>query len=74
MSRRRKNDTGSLDLLLDTICNTFGGILLIALLVIVLLNTTSKTKAVGDTEKSQLEMLDNAIKQEEPGREIERLR
>ena len=30
---REKNDSGSLDMLLDTLCNTFGGILLIALLV-----------------------------------------
>ena len=30
---REKEDTGSLDMLLDTLCNTFGGIILIALLL-----------------------------------------
>ena len=43
MSRRKQqNDNGSLELLLDTICNTFGGILFISLLVVILLNTTSE--------------------------------
>lgn len=36
-SRRRRQASDSLDLLLDTICNTFGGILFIALLVVILL-------------------------------------
>ena len=30
---RKENDSGSLDMLLDTLCNTFGGIILIALLL-----------------------------------------
>lgn len=37
MARRRKHDGGSLELLLDTICNTFGGIVFIAILVVILL-------------------------------------
>ena len=40
MSRRRRQRTetnSSLDLLLDTICNTFGGIIFLAILVAVLL-------------------------------------
>ena len=36
MRRRPDNAIGSLDLLLDTICNMFGGILLMAILVVVL--------------------------------------
>jgi hypothetical protein len=43
MKRRTSNQgVGSLELLLDTICNTFGGILLISLLVALLLNATSR--------------------------------
>lgn len=37
MKRRRHTPADSLDLLLDTICNTFGGIIFIALLVVMLL-------------------------------------
>ena len=37
--------TGSLELLLDTICNTFGGILMISLLVAVLLNAVHPAEA-----------------------------
>lgn len=42
----RKAATGdSLDLLLDTICNTFGGILFIAMLVVILTNKASRDAA-----------------------------
>lgn len=37
MPRRRREQSDSLDLLLDTICNTFGGILFIAILVALLI-------------------------------------
>jgi NACalpha-BTF3-like transcription factor len=39
---RRPATSDSLDLLLDTICNTFGGVLLIAMLVIILVNLTGE--------------------------------
>lgn len=44
MRRRnsRGNNSDSLDLLLDTICNTFGGIVFISLLVVILANVTNK--------------------------------
>ena len=45
-SRTQPSDDGSLDLLLDTICNTFGGVMLICLLVAVLLNFTSGEAAI----------------------------
>ena len=45
MSRRRAKQTSSLDLLLDTICNTFGSLVFLALLVSVLLSRTSRTPA-----------------------------
>ena len=37
MNRKQVQSEGSLDLLLDTICNTFGGVVFIALLVVLLL-------------------------------------
>ena len=39
---RGDDDTGSLDMLLDTLCNTFGGIILIALLLALSVNDKSK--------------------------------
>ena len=41
MTRKRASDEGSMDLLLDTICNTFGGVLFISILVVLLLNVSS---------------------------------
>lgn len=75
MQRRSANqNSGSLDLLLDTICNTFGGILLIALLVIILLNTTSKTSAdLPASRVTEKEMLETAIEQDQLLTEIARL-
>ena len=49
MGRNRK-DESSLELLLDTICNTFGGILFLAILVSVLL-TQTRRKTVASVEK-----------------------
>lgn len=71
--RARDNESGSLDLLLDTICNTFGGILLISLLVIVLLNTSVEESEQNPTEQSQVELAETAIKQQEISAKITRL-
>ena len=38
---REEDDGGSLDMLLDTLCNTFGGIILIALLLALSVNKKS---------------------------------
>ena len=57
MSRKQRDDDGSLELLLDTICNTFGGVLFISILVVLLLNVTSEEAAEtppNDTVQSQL--------------------
>ena len=43
MSRRKAAAADSLDLLLDTICNTFGGVLFIAMLVIILANVSGNS-------------------------------
>jgi len=60
MSRRKRGGESSLELLLDTICNTFGGILFVAILIVVMLRLTSKTKADSETplptEVEQLEL------------------
>ena len=45
MSRKAAPSGDSLDLLLDTICNTFGGILFIAMLVVILTNQVSRDAA-----------------------------
>ena len=45
MPRRRARLPDSLELLLDTICNTFGGVLFIAILVVILLQVTGQSSA-----------------------------
>lgn len=48
---------GSLELLLDTICNTFGGIVFISMLVVVLLNMSGETaSSQPPTDESALEL------------------
>ena len=59
MSRRRPSRQDSLELLLDTICNTFGGVLFIAILVVLLLQQTGAGPATELTKPipvSPLEM------------------
>lgn len=53
MSRRNRGEESSLELLLDTICNTFGGVLFIAMLVALLLQT-SKKNAVASLSSDAL--------------------
>lgn len=75
MAKRKQSDAGSLDLLLDTICNTFGGILLIALLVIILLNTTSKSKeSTPPSEESVADIIEKNIERGKLTRELEKLK
>jgi FtsZ-binding cell division protein ZapB len=66
-----KNSAGeSLDLLLDTICNTFGAIILIAILVAII---TQNTPSPNDVlESTSAELLDRQIATSQ--REIEELR
>lgn len=60
MRRRRSNsDESSLELLLDTITNTFGGIVFIALLVVLLLgqkSSSSEANAESERIKKELEV------------------
>lgn len=48
--RRRSAPPDSLELLLDTICNTFGGVLFLAILIAVLIRTSSKIQDRPDEE------------------------
>jgi len=62
MTRRRRTRGDSLDLLLDTITNTFGGILFLAILVALLLRTGATTTSrstiepVSASERAMLEV------------------
>ena len=53
MTRHKFDATSGLDLFLDAICNTFGGIVFISMLVVVLINTTS-VSPVENKEKTTL--------------------
>lgn len=51
MSRRRRAEDSSLELLLDTITNTFGGILFIAILIALLLQTSGREEQEAAAER-----------------------
>src|SRR5215212_2230753 len=58
MSRRRRHQPDSLELLLDTMCNTFGGIIMIALLIALLSRDASSDTAItqrAETVRRQIE-------------------
>ncbi|MEE2826918.1 MAG: hypothetical protein VYE64_09845 [Planctomycetota bacterium] len=58
MNRRSRSTRDSLDLLLDTVCNAFGGIVFISILIVVLLNLTSTQRRVTPpTPKAQAELM-----------------
>lgn len=74
MTRKEETDDGSLDLLLDTICNTFGGVLFISMLVVILLNMTSEQVDFSPPDPSaqkDLVQLNQSLEQDHE--EIERL-
>jgi hypothetical protein len=51
MSRRRQHQPDSLELLLDTMCNTFGGIIMIALLIALLSRDASSENATDHIQR-----------------------
>lgn len=59
MARRRNvNSTDSFELLLDTITNTFGGILFLAILVVILIRSTTEVEKVEqETPRTDLQIL-----------------
>ncbi len=75
MSNRKRGNESSLELLLDTICNTFGGVLFVAILIVVMLRMTSKTQTAGDVAQvSEAEQLELEQQQAELREAIEMLR
>lgn len=73
--KRRSNDESSLELLLDTICNTFGGIVFISLLVVVLLSMSSHQEgSEPPTQDAQLAMKQAEIQREDLTSKLERLK
>ena len=61
MKRRKLDATSGLDLFLDTICNTFGGIVFISMLVVVMINTTD-VSSVENKETTTLQKKKNFSK------------
>lgn len=73
--RRASQPTDSLELLLDTLCNTFGGILFIAILVVILLQMAgSRSSTRGNHPVSAEELHDLVDELEVVTREVETLR
>ena len=74
MSRRRSHKQDSLELLLDTICNTFGGVLFIAILVVMLLQQTGGAPAIpSPAPVSPVELQSLASQMEAAVADLERL-
>jgi hypothetical protein len=62
--RAAKKKADSMDLLLDTICNTFGGVLFIALLVVMLVQTSPAHLDATATNDSELNQQSGFLKRE----------
>lgn len=74
MSTSNEPEGGSLELLLDTICNTFGGVLFISMLVVVLLNMSGKDAEIEPPDPSaQAALVALQEELEETKREVRRL-
>ena len=74
MSRRRSPAPSSLDLLLDAICNTFGCIVLLAIIIVVLLQHTTVLDPAGDGHNSRAEWLELVGRRDSAISERDRLR
>jgi hypothetical protein len=66
MSRlRRQQHPDSLELLLDTMCNTFGGIIMIALLIALLSRDTTSDAAAAQSSQTQIAQITRQISEAE---------
>ncbi|QDT28782.1 hypothetical protein Enr10x_41280 [Gimesia panareensis] len=76
MSRtRRTSDGSSLELLLDTICNTFGGVLFISILVVILINMSSDaSQKIPPDEPAQSELMEMQIELQNSQERIQKLK
>ncbi len=74
MSRREGVQSDSLELLLDTICNMFGGIVFISLLVAVMLQASRRSpgESVQELDAPDIEILEGAV--EKSRLDLERLK
>ncbi len=70
--RATSNSTESLELLLDTICNTFGAVIFISILVAVLVSQSSRSRPVPESKTDPA--IDAAIVQSDIQQARERLR
>lgn len=76
MSRARRDNNGSsLELLLDTICNTFGGVLFISILVVILINLSSDSaQSRPPDEIAQSELVEMQIELQKSQDRIQKLK
>lgn len=56
--RRSQSDDSSLELLLDTICNTFGGVLFMAILIVILLQTSNRAPTLPESDVPAAELVE----------------
>ncbi len=63
MPRRLPEQSDSLEMLLDTMCNLFGGIILIALMISLLAKDTEISKTITDADIKAKEMLEKKLQQ-----------
>ena len=76
MRKQHNQDISSFDLLLDTMCNTFGGIIFIAILMAVLSRAASNAKPVfqkEDIEQAQLREIEQRVEMEKLSTQISNL-
>ena len=71
MKRRTNVDVSSLDMLLDTVCNTFGGICFIALLVSII--SANLPMAEGEQSDAQIKVIEQDMRLENLTRERDTL-
>lgn len=76
MSRTRRTGEGSsLELLLDTICNTFGGVLFISILVVILINMSSDAaQNIPPDEPAQSELMEMQLELQKSQARIQKLK
>ncbi len=73
MSRARPSES-SLELLLDTICNTFGGVIFLAILVVILVQMTSRSEVTDSPAPSQAELAEFEERRSENQAKLDTLR
>ena len=61
MSRRKASEESSLELLLDTMCNTFGGVMFIAISLLVIISVMTQDMPQQDEEPADMATLQQEI-------------